>query len=160
MTKMDFESTTLERLFRSFKWARNNSLQLFKAAQEHDILTTEPKSKGQHTVLYQFQCLITTTDAYYRRLSDHADTRFGFVLTERAVKKEAIPTQDAQLLLKRQITELEVLLKHFDEPKVAANIQDIQSIANHEYLHQGQLVVLFREADVVLPERFRSAFDL
>ena len=158
---MDFEDKTLERLFRSVKWARNNSLQLFEQAQKHEILQSKSTAKNQHTILYQLQCLITTTDAYYRRLTGHEDVQYGILLADGVVvKKDTIPEQDIWQLLRRQIVELEALLKTFDREKLEANVQDIQSIANHEYLHQGQMVVLFREADIALPERFRSAFDL
>ncbi len=105
-------------------------------------------------------CLITTTDAYYRRLTDHADKSFGVLVDKRVTQKSNIAESDVKDLLKRQVVTLETLLKHFSVNDFEANIQDIQAIINHEYLHQGQLVVMFREAGISLPERFRQAFDL
>lgn len=161
MTKLDFENKALQRLYMGFKWARNNSLQLFDAAQMANILDWEPEGMGQHSVLYQFQCLITTTDTYYRRLAGSADTRFGVLLEAGAsIEKQSIPAADVKALLNKQLSALETLLKHFNAGKFEEGARDIQSITNHEYLHQGQLVVIFRQAGVTIPDRFRKAFDL
>lgn len=160
MTKMNFESKTLERLSRSFKWARNNSLLILEAAQKQSLMNYQPEGEGQHTILYQFQCLATTTDAYYRKLTNHADKRFGVMVRENSVQKSDIKAEDLKGILSRQVVELEDLLRGFTAADFEINAQDIQSICNHEYLHQGQLVVMFRGAGVDLPERFRSAFDL
>lgn len=117
--------------------------------------------KGQHPVLYQFQCLVTTDDAYYRKLTSHANRRFGVLIQDgETIKKMDIPESQLKKLLQDDLTKLESLFATFDDKQFAAHSQDIQRIFNHEYLHQGQLVVLFRQADVELPERFRKAFDL
>lgn len=161
MATLEFRNKTLERLYRSFKWARNNSLQLFEAAQAGGVLGWALNGEEQHTMLYQFQCLVTTTDAYYRRLTENADIRFGvLVQSDRIIRKSDLAEADIQRYLKTQLTELETLLKHFDDKQFEENVRDIQSIANHEYLHQGQLVVMFRQAGAGLPERFRKAFAL
>lgn len=160
MTKMNFENKTLERMMRSFKWARNNSLQILDIAQKQNMMNYQPDEGGQHTILYQFQCLATTTDAYYRKLTNHEDKRFGVMIRKNTTKKADITQNDLRAILIQQVGELENLLRHFSAEDFETNIQDIQSIINHEYLHQGQLVVMFRGCGVALPERFRSAFDL
>jgi hypothetical protein len=160
MTKMNFENKALERMIRSFKWARNNSLQILDIVQDRDIIGYRPDGDGQHTILYQFQCLATTTDAYYRKLTKHEDKRFGIIIRENITRKTDIAQENLKAILAQQVIELENVLRHFTGDDFETNIQDIQPIINHEYLHQGQLVVMFRSHDVVLPERFRSAFDL
>lgn len=40
------------------------------------------------------------------------------------------------------------------------NIDGILAISNHEYLHHGQFIVMFREAGIELPERFKKAWAL
>jgi uncharacterized damage-inducible protein DinB len=160
MTKMNFENKTLERMIRSFKWARNNSLQILDAAQRESIMNYQPEGDSTHTILYQFQCLATTTDTYYRKLTNHNDKRFGIMIREDVTKKTDIAQDDIKAILIQQVAELEKLFRDFTADDFETNIQDIQSIINHEYLHQGQLVVMFRSCGVALPERFRSAFDL
>jgi|GEM_PF-824252 len=160
VTRMNFENKSLERMARSLKWVRNNSLQIFDIVQGQGIANYRPDGDGQHTILYQFQCLVTTTDAYYRRLIGHNDKRFGVLVVKEVTQKSEIAEGDIKNILKRQIIELENVLKSFSADDFEANIQDIQSIINHEYLHQGQLVVMLRSCSVVLPERFRTAFDL
>jgi len=144
-----------------FKWARNNSLQLFTAAQAEGVLDWRPEGVGQHDVLYQFQCLVTTTDTYYRRIKGHSDRRFGILLSgDGAVGKREIAASDIGNILHEQLQVLELLLRTYSIRDFEAKVRDIQAIANHEYLHQGQMVVMFRQAGVALPERFRAAFDL
>ncbi len=160
MTKMNFENKALERMARSFKWARNNSLQIFDIAKDQGIANYHPDGDGQHTILYQFQCLVTTTDTYCRKLTNHKDKRFGVMIRDDVTKKTDIAQENLKAILMRQVGELEDLLRCFTADDFEANIQDIQSIINHEYLHQGQMVVMFRSRGASLPERFRSAFDL
>jgi len=160
MTKMNFENKALERMVRSFKWARNNSLQILDVAQKQDMLSYQPEGDDQRTVLYQFQCLVTTTDTYYRKLTDHNDKRFGIMIRDDVTKKTDIAQGDLKITLAQQIGELEKLFRDFTAEDFETNTQDVQSIINHEYLHQGQLVVMFRSRGIALPERFRSAFDL
>lgn len=161
MTKMNFTVKELESLMRSFKWARNNTLQILDEVHANNLFNYSPTDDSTHGMLYQFQCLATTTDKYYRQLADHEDQRFGVVVQETStLNKSEIPETGIKYILKRQTIELETLLKDFDEEKFAANIQTIQSIINHEYLHQGQLVVMFRQNRTPLPDRFQKAFDL
>jgi len=160
MTKMDFNDKTLERFYRSFKWARNNTLQILDSIQTSETLEYQPEGVGQHSVLYQFQCLVTTSDTYYRRLTKHDNVQFGVLLGANQVKKEDIEVADIKPALKRQMVDLERVLKDFDAHDFETNVQDIQSLINHEYLHQGQLIVMFRSLEIELPKRFRQAFDL
>jgi len=51
-----------------------------------------------------------------------------------------------------------MLLATYSDIQFEDKAQTIQSIFNHEYLHQGQLVVLFRMSGIKLPERFKKAF--
>ena len=161
MATLDFQNKTLERLYRSFKWARNNSLQLLDVAQRSQKLGWVPQGEGQHDVLYQFQCMVTTTDTYIRKLQKSADVRFGvFICEGQAIKKNELTLQQTRTALKGQLQQLELMLKNYDNQKFEDSIQDIQAIANHEYLHQGQIVVMFRQADLPISERFKTAFDL
>lgn len=161
MAILDFQNKTLERLYRSLKWARNNSIQLLDSAQEAEQLDWTPEGLGQNSILYQFQCLVTTTDTYIRRLSNNEDTQFGVLVQGgEMIRKGGLSVEQTKRLLKSQQQQLEELLQNLDEQQVEAKIRDIQSIANHEYLHQGQLVVMFKQASITIPERFKNAFDL
>lgn len=160
MPLSDFINTTIGRQFASFKWARNNTLQIFKAAQKAKILDFTPNA-NQHSVLYQFQCLVTTDDTYYRRLINHTDVRFGVRIEDGSViEKAKIRKDDIVQFLQADLARFERLFVDFTDQQFEDSAQDIQRIFNHEYLHQGQLVVLFREAGIELPERFTNAFDL
>jgi len=161
MATLDFQNKTLERLYRSFKWARNNSLQLLDIAQKSQKLDWTPQGDGQHSVLYQFQCMVTTTDTYIRKLQNSADARFGVLIHDgQVIKKNDLTVVQVKSLLKDQLRQLELQLKNFSDQELEDLVQDIQSVANHEYLHQGQIVVMFRQASLSIPERFKTAFDL
>lgn len=156
----DFANLILKRQFATYKWARNNTLQILKAAHDARIMEFTPH-KNQHSVLYQFQCLITTDDAYYRKLTNNVNKQFGVRIdNKRVIKKAHIPKVELKNLLQTDLKRLEELLVLFGDEQFEAHAQDIQRIFNHEYLHQGQLVVLFRQADIDLPQRFTKAFDL
>lgn len=155
-----FANFTLKRQFATYKWARNNTLQILKVAQNASIMEFTPH-KNQHSVLYQFQCLITTDNTYYRKLTNSPNRQFGMrVEDQRVIQKVDIPETALKNLLQTGSQRLEELLATFSDEQFETHVQDIQRVFNHEYLHQGQLVVLFRQADVELPERFRKAFDL
>lgn len=161
MTTIPFQNKTLERQFRGFKWARNNTLQILREAERHNLFEFQPAGLGQHTVEYQFQCLITTTDTYYRKLKGGKDVQFGVMIRDdETTLKGDIDRAAMKQLLTTQLNELQTLLHTFTDEVFEMNAQAIQSIVNHEYLHQGQLVVMFREAGIALPERFKDAFDL
>ncbi|MDN5274783.1 MAG: hypothetical protein JWP06_684 [Candidatus Saccharibacteria bacterium] len=160
MPLSDSISTTLGRQFASFKWARNNTLQIFKVAQKAKILDFTSNT-NQHAVLYQFQCLVTTDDTYYRKLTNDTDTRFGVrIEDESTIKKAEIREGNIVQFLQADLARFESLFVDFTDQQFKDSAQDIQRIFNHEYLHQGQLIVLFRQAGIKLPERFTKAFDL
>lgn len=156
----NFANLTLKRQFASYKWARNNTLQILKVAQGTGIMSFKPH-KDQHSVLYQFQCLVTTDDTYYRKLTNASNKQFGVVIEDgKVIQKADLHELELKSLLQTDLQRLEKLLTAFSDEQFEANAQDIQRIFNHEYLHQGQLVVLFRQAGIELPERFKEAFDL
>lgn len=160
---MEFQNKTLEKLFRGYKWARNNSIQMFELAAANDILNYKPNDNifTFQPILHQFQCLASTVDTYHRQLTTHTNQDFGVIVRDGgAIKKSDIPQKELSAILESQIVALEALFKGFSDQDLEENVKAIQSIYNHEYLHQGQLVVLMREAGVDLPERFRKAFAL
>ncbi len=163
---MNFTDPTLEKIVRRWKWTRNNSILLFESAQKQNILNYVSKTdqKVSYTfqpILFQFQCLVTTTDAYYRKLSKSSNTSYGIlVLDDQIVNKKDTTIDIIKNQLKKQMLITENLLKSFTSKNLANSIEDILAISNHEYLHQGQLIIMFREAGVDLPERFRKAWAL
>lgn len=73
MVKMQFVDPVLEKIVRRWKWSRNNTIQLFDTAVQKQMVDFTSKSvhPTRHTMqplLFQFQCLVTTTDTYYRKL--------------------------------------------------------------------------------------------
>jgi hypothetical protein len=110
MADLPFKNKTLKRQFASYKWARNNTLQTLQAASKADILSYSPQGT-QHSVLYQFQCLITTDDAYYRKLTGHSEKRFGIVISESdTLAKEDIRAENLKKLLQDGMFKFEKLL--------------------------------------------------
>ncbi len=151
-------------LLENFKWARNNTIELFECAQQANILNYTPDYKtdnmSNRDVLYQFQCVVTTTDARIRQLTGHNNTRFGRLITKRGIvkKREIGKDQVADLLLK-QGTALEKALRKLDEFDPQTELQ-LKSLIYHEYLHHGQLIVMFRETDTKFPKEFDQAWAL
>lgn len=95
MVKMNFENSVLEKMIRRWKWSRKNSLLLFEAAEEQNILSYTPKglrdNHEHHSVLYQFQCLVTTVNTYYRRIINDRNQNFGvLVINGKIIPKEQI----------------------------------------------------------------------
>ena len=165
MVKMNFRNPTLEKVVRGFKWTRNNTIQIFEQAKKEDILdfisSGESKKYTFQPILYQFQCIVTTTDRYYRSLIKHKDQQFGVLIREGNIIDKDVISQDLVCkVLKEQLVQLETLLKNYNDKEVEKNIKDILAILNHEYLHQGQFILMFREAGVELPERFKKAWAL
>lgn len=163
MAKIEFQNEILEKLFRGYKWARNNSIQMLETASANGILSYKPKD-SEFTfkpLLHQFQCLASTVDTYYRQLTAAENQNFGIIVIDGIpVKKSEITIEHLPKLLKSQLEDLEKLFKDFSDKDFAENTKSIQAICNHEYLHQGELIILMREAGVDLPERFRKAFAL
>lgn len=163
MAKMDFQNKTLEKLFRGYKWARNNSIQMLEVAIKNNIVGYKPNNDAFtfQPILHQFQCLASTVDTYYRQLTKSDNEQFGVLVVDGVVtKKESIAQEDLADILTNQLENLETLFKGYSDKDFEENIKAIQSISNHEYLHQGELIVLMREAGVDLPERFKQAFAL
>lgn len=164
MGYMNFKEPMLEKVFKSFKWARNNTIQLFECANKAGILDIKSHtSKGvrPQPLLFQFQCILTTTDTYFRKLAGSDEKSFGILIdNDETWEKEKIPQGVAVYLLKTQANQLQKLLSGFDHVMMAKEIDTIIQISNHEYLHQGQIISYFRENDIPLPERFKKAWAL
>lgn len=166
MVKMNFSNPVLEKIVRRWKWSRNNTLLLYEAAIEQKILNYTPvKNKDTkhepHSVLYQFQCIVTTTNTYYRKLINDKNKSFGVLdINGEITKKENISIETVNEQLEMQMDLLERYLKPLSSGDLEKNIKDIMTISDHEYLHQGQLIVLFREAGAQFPERFATAWAI
>jgi uncharacterized damage-inducible protein DinB len=161
---MKFKNPLLENIFKSFKWARNNTLEILEEADKNGVLDYKPKLKSSfefQSILFQFQCITTTTDVYLHQLKGNKNFQFGYLVKDgKVIKKKDIKKSDLSKILKTQLEELETIFKNFDEKQLVEDINIINIISNHEYLHQGQLIVMLREAGVDLPERFRKTFAL
>ncbi len=166
MGYMNFRVPALEKLFKNFKWTRNNTIQLFEEALNNNILDYKSKSPKQsrytfQPLLFQFQCIISTTDAYYRKLILDKNQSFGVLARDNLVtRKEDILVAVIKNILKEQLVQLEEVLRNFDLKTMEEDIDLILAISNHEYLHQGQMIIDFRESGIELPERFRKAWSL
>jgi hypothetical protein len=161
MGYMNFENKILEDYFRSFKWTRNNTVLLFESALIAKKLDYKPNIDSQHSILYQFQCDITTTDYHIRKLTTNKKIQYGLLTEgEKIISKQDIRITEIKKILEEQLAKLEEILKVFDTSKTEEHTLDLQSLINHELLHQGQLVVLFREAGIDFPERFQKAWDV
>lgn len=163
---MHFISPALEQLFKSYKYARNNSIKIFDEAVKQDVLGFHSTSKKQtdysfQSILFQFQCLVSTTDTYYRRLTNARNNDFGVYVTEdKIIPKQELSAEVIKKILPQQLEEIEELLKSFDEEKAEKVIDKIGMFGNHEYLHQGQLILMFREAGAKLPESYVKVWAL
>jgi hypothetical protein len=164
MGYMNFKNPLLEDIFKSLKWARNNSIEILEEARINNVLGYVPKIKNQfefQPILFQFQCLVTTTDVYLHQLKGHSNFKFGYLVKEgKVIRKKDIEESDLSKILGIQLEELEAIFKDFNEKQLGENINVINIISNHEYLHQGQLIIMMREAGVDLPERFKKTFAL
>lgn len=166
MGYMQFKDPTLEQMFGMFKWARNNTIQIFESAEANDILSYTPKisSDSPHTfqpLIFQFQCIITTTDAFYRKLSRNAHQEFGVLYRDgQVLLKKQITVTEIKKILEAQLQDLETLYQPFSSEDTGKNLETILSLPNHEYLHQGQMIVNFRETGVELPKSFVKAWAL
>jgi hypothetical protein len=153
MVKLEFKNKILEKIFRRFKWTRNNTILLF----ENYIESKNPNKE----LLYQFQCIVTTTDTYWRKFTDHIDNEFGkLIYKDKIYLKKNVDQSLISVLLDKQARELENLLRDFDANRTDKEVNEILAIMNHEYLHQGQLIQLFYEEKIEFPERFAKAWAL
>lgn len=55
---------------------------------------------------------------------------------------------------------LEAILKPYTYEDMQTHIRPILTITEHEYLHQGEMLLMFREAGIELPKRFSKAWAL
>lgn len=159
MGYMRFKNGLLESSFRQFKFSRNNTIEIFLHALDQEIVNfvpTDAKVKEKiQPILFQFQCLVTTTDAYYRKIANHKNKNYGILIENgQIVKKDDIATVNIEHYLKKQLIDFEQLLKEFNDKKAEKNIGLFTRLSNHEYLHQGQLILMFRLAGATLPKRF------
>lgn len=166
MVKMQFADPVLEKIVRRWKWARNNTILLFDSAEKKQILDFTSKSihPTRHTfqpLLFQFQCIVTTTDAYYRKLIGAPDKRYGILIRQgKVMEKEFITEKVIREQLEDQMEMLETILKPYTYEDMNKNIRPILTISDHEYLHQGEILLMFREANIELPPRFSKAWAL
>lgn len=163
---MNFKSLALEQLFKNFKWARNNTIEIFEAAAAQQILDyrSTPIKQSKYTfqpVLFQFQCIVSTTDTYFRKLSNAKNQDYAiYVDGDAIVQKSELTVEQIQKILPKQLKELEALLRDFDEEKTGKLIDKVGLINNHEHMHHGELIVMFRETGAELPERFVRSWAL
>lgn len=163
---MHFKNPILEQLFKSYKWARNNTSKILNEAIKQEILGFHSSSQKKEdysfqSILFQFQCIVSTTDTYYRRLIGDKNKKFGIYLAdEKVIPKQELSTEHIEKILPKQLKDLENLLKTFDEEKTTRCIDKVSLITSHEYLHQGQLILMFREADAKLPESYVRSWAL
>lgn len=163
---MNFKNPSFEQLFKSYKFARNNSIKILDEAVRQNILDYRSSSFNQkksifQPVLFQFQCLVSTTDAYYRKLTNVKNQSYGiYVQDGNIIPKAELTAEDVKRILPKQLRDLETLLKDFDDKKTEKCINKVGAVISHEYLHQGQLIVMFREAGAELPESFVRAWAL
>ena len=163
---MNFISPTLEQLFKSYKYARNNTIKILDEAIKQDVLGYHSSSQKQNdysfqSIIFQFQCIVATTDAYYRQLTNAKNKEFGVYVTDKKVfPKEELSAEVIKKILPKQLEEIEDLLKSFDGKKAEKYIDKVGMFGNLEYLHQGQLILMFRESGAKLPESYVKAWAL
>lgn len=68
---MNFRNSLLEIIFNSFKWARNNTIEILEQAEQNNILSFTPKNSKFtfQSIAFQFQCIVTTTDTYLSKIN-------------------------------------------------------------------------------------------
>jgi hypothetical protein len=166
MVKMQFENSLLEKIIRRWKWGRNNTILLFAQAAKEGILNFASKSEKQkkytfQPLLFQFQCIVTTTDTYYRKLIGATNTSYGIlIINGKVYQKEAISIEIIKEQLENQMHMLDTILRPFTAQDLEKHIRPILTISDHEYMHQGEMLLMFRQAGVELPERFSKAWAL
>lgn len=166
MVKLSFSDPVLEKIFRSWKWARNNTLELLDKAIKEGILDFAPSTDKKvpytfQNILFQFQCMVTTTDTYYRKLTGHSNKSYGILVVDgKVISKKDITLELIKSQLEEQSDRLENILKPLSYKDIDKQIRTIMTISDHEYLHQGELILMLRQAGVDLPERFKRAWAL
>lgn len=166
MGYMQFKNPTLEQLFKSYKWTRNNTIKIFDEALRQNVLdyrssSAKPTKHTFQPIFFQFQCIVSTTDAYYRKLTDVENQSYGiYIENGEIIPKDQLTVEQIKKILPKQLKELEALLKTFDEKKTEKLIDKVFLLGNHEYLHQGELILMFREAGAELPATYVRAWAL
>lgn len=156
--------TVSDYLFKRFLWTRTNTIELFEFAQKADIVQHKPKylvenPTENHNLLYQFQCILTSTNAHFRRLRDDENIKNGIYIKEGNVtNKQDIKEENTVSLLKEQIDEAKFMSTKYSDMKRL--LSTFITIGEHEALHQGQLIVMFRETKVEFPNEFKRAWHL
>lgn len=153
-----------ELILKRFVWTRTNTIELYKMAENANVLQYKPKylienPTENHNVLYQFQCIFTSTNTHFRRLKNDENTRFGiYVKNEKITKKQEIQPDTILNLLQEQIDEARILTT--DSKELNKLLATFITIGEHESLHQGQLIVMFRETKIEFPQEFKEAWNL
>jgi hypothetical protein len=138
----------------------------FEQAEKENMLHFASHSEKQKTytfqpLLFQFQCIVTTTDTYYRKLIGATNTSYGIIIVHgKIMQKEDISTGLLKEQLENQMHMLDNILRPFTPKEVEKHIRSVLTISDHEYMHQGEMLVMFREANIELPERFSKAWAL
>lgn len=145
----------------SFKWSRNNTLLILQELSDTD-LNLKPEGDKWQNLGFQFACLVTTTDTYFRKITKFKDSKYGKVYFERKVYTKDDLTSGELLfkILESQVEQLNDLLKEMDEKALDKHLRHLLNITNHEYLHQGQLVSYFTMFGKKLPARFKKSWAL
>lgn len=164
MGYMNFKDPVLEKVFKRFKWTRNNTILLFEAAKKQNILSFIPKGPSSFTfqsVLHQFQCIVTTTDAYYRRMINHENKNYGILIIQNTIlSKNEVNDEIVGKQLKEQLMTLQMLLSKFLTKDTEKYIDEVMTISDHEHIHFGELIIMFRQAGIDIPDRIRKAWAL
>lgn len=82
-------------LLNKFSWLRKNTINLFKIVTNKNDFLFKPhykieSSQEKHNLLYQFQCVLTTTDTYLRKLNKYQNTKFGILIKKNQIIKNQI----------------------------------------------------------------------
>lgn len=155
---------TLSYIVNRFTWTRTNTIQLFEHAQKSEILLYKPSYSIEnptenHNLLYQFQCILTSTNAHFRKLTNDSNTQFGiYVKNKIIIKKQEIKKEEIIHLLNEQIEEAKALTNQ--KLDLHRFLSTFVTLFEHEGLHQGQLVVMFRETKTEFPQIFKDAWNL
>jgi len=153
-----------ELILKRFIWTRTNTIELYEIAEKANILQYKPKYlienlTENHNLLYQFQCILISTNTHFRRLRNEENIRFGiYVNNGNITKKQDIQPDSILTFLKEQINEARKLIT--DGTDLKKLISTFITIGEHESLHQGQLVVMFRETNIDFPQEFKNAWNL
>jgi hypothetical protein len=161
MGYLGFRSTLAEKWMMSFKWSRNNTLLILQELSDSD-LELKPEGERWQNIGFQFSCLVTTTDTYFRKITKHKDSKFGKAYIEGKVytKEDLISGELLFKILEAQVNQLNDLIREMDEKDLDKHLRHLINITNHEYLHQGQLVSYFTMFGKKLPARFKKSWAL